>query len=102
MKKNYLIIIILFSVLSGLSAQNTQTIDFDKSIKVYPNPVYNVLSVQSDNTILKVEIQSMLGDRLREFKSNYRTINLSDLPRGIYMIKIYTEKGYIVKKLIKN
>lgn len=102
MKKNYLIIIIFFFILSGLSAQNTQTIDFDKSIKVYPNPVYNVLSVVSDNTILKVEIQSMLGDRIREFKSNYRTINVGDLPRGIYMIKIYTEKGYIVKKLIKN
>ena len=102
MKKKYLIFLIFFSVLSGLSAQTTSAIDFDQSIKLYPNPVYNMLSVQSNNTILKVEIQSILGDRVKEVRSNYKYSNLTDLPRGIYMIKIYTEKGYIVKKLIKN
>jgi hypothetical protein len=102
MKKKYLFFLIFFSVLSGLSAQTSKTIDFDESIKLYPNPVYNMLSVQSNNTILKVEIQSMLGDRVKTVKSNFKYINLIELPRGIYMIKIHTEKGYAVKKLIKN
>jgi len=102
MKKKYTIMVIFFFILSTISAQITKTIDFDESIKVFPNPVYNILSVESNNSILKVEIQSIFGDKIKEIKSNYGNINLSNLPRGIYMIKIHTKKGYAVKKLIKN
>ena len=73
-----------------------------KAIKIYPNPVSNILSINSEIKIRKVEIFSLLGHRVKIVNKNFRSINLEYLSKGIYMIKIYSEKGITVRKLIKK
>jgi hypothetical protein len=34
--------------------------------------------------------------------NNQRTIDVSALPVGIYVLKIHTEKGIVIKKFIKQ
>lgn len=70
-------------------------------ISLYPNPAYDVLHIRTENvTITKVEIFSLLGGKVKEINNNFNSIFLGDLLRGIYMVKIYAQDKYTVKKLI--
>ena len=73
-----------------------------ESLKLYPNPVSDVLSVKSKLRLESIEIYNILGQEVKQVHSNFETINLEDLSRGIYMIKIRSENGTTVRKLIKQ
>ncbi|RXP44325.1 T9SS C-terminal target domain-containing protein [Lutibacter sp. HS1-25] len=75
----------------------------NNSIKMYPNPVTDILHVSSQlKEIQKIEIFSMLGSKMMEVKTNFNSINMKDLPSGIYLLHIYSEKGTAVRELIKQ
>ncbi|MDZ7614252.1 MAG: T9SS type A sorting domain-containing protein [Flavobacteriaceae bacterium] len=100
MRKNYLIFF-LFSFLTV--AAFSQGNEIDQHIRLYPNPANNSFNIEYSNVnILKVEVYSIIGIKELELTDNYRNINISWLSRGIYMVKIYTDKGHLVKKLVKN
>ena len=74
-----------------------------ENFSIYPNPVTDILHVSSQlKEINKIEIFSMLGSKMMEVKTNFNSINMSDLPSGIYLLHIYSEKGTAVRKLIKQ
>ena len=73
-----------------------------KNLNIYPNPVSDILTVDSKLPLSKIEIYSILGQRVKEINSDFNSISTNYLSRGIYMIKIYSEKGTTVKKLIKR
>jgi hypothetical protein len=100
MRKNYLIFF-LFSFLTLTAfSQRTET---EVDIRLYPNPAISSFNIEYENvTVLKVEVYSIIGIKELELIDNYRAINISGLSRGIYMVKIYTDKGHLVKKLVKN
>jgi Leucine-rich repeat (LRR) protein len=80
-------------------------IDFStmkESIKLYPNPVYDNLTINSSIPVNKVIIYSLVGKQIKQINKNLEFISLRELSNGIYFIKIYTEKGFITKKIIKN
>ena len=78
-------------------------IELDKSIKFYPNPSTDNLSIDSDFIdITKIEIYSSLGVKLKEIYSNFKTINTGNLSNGLYIIRIYSENGTTMRKLIKE
>ena len=77
------------------------------SVKTYPNPFLNQLTIEANKPIYKIEIYSLLGQKLKniEFNSpaeNLKNIDLSELAQGNYLAKIYFE--HIVKsiKIIKK
>ena len=77
--------------------------NLSNTIFLHPNPVGEFLKIKSENlAITKIEIFSILGGKVKEINSKYKSIYLGDLPRGIYLIKIYSKEGYTVKKLIKK
>jgi len=74
----------------------------NQSVKLYPNPVENILSIKSETIqVSKVEFYSVIGKKIKEIKSNFNSITTNDLPNGIYIIKIFSKKGSIIKKIIK-
>jgi hypothetical protein len=74
----------------------------EKAIRLYPNPVKNILIIESKIQIKKVEIFSVLGQKVKEINSDVNYIQTSSLPHGMYMVKIYSENAFIIKKLIKS
>ena len=77
--------------------------DLNNSIKIYPNPATDILHVNSHLIeIKKVEIYAVLGSKIIEVNSNFNSIYINDLPKGIYLVKVYSENGSAVKKLIKQ
>jgi len=73
-----------------------------QDLKMYPNPVTESLSFESKIPIEKVEIYSILGLKVKEIDSDFNSISTSYLSRGIYLVRIYSEKGSTVRKLIKQ
>lgn len=70
------------------------------NIKVYPNPVKDFINITSDKAIKSVEIYDVLG---RLIKTNSSTkINVSQLSKGNYLLKIKTDSGDIIEKFIKE
>lgn len=79
------------------------------SIKIYPNPTSGYLKIAIHNsTIDKVEISILdisgkvfLEKTLKNQKTNFEnTIDVSQIPSGMYLIKLKSEKGIEMKKTI--
>jgi len=79
----------------------------DNSISIYPNPVKEELFITSENKVEKIEICDLAGRVVSgvfntPLQNGGATINVSSLPQGVYFVKIYTDKGVVTKRVIKN
>jgi 1,4-alpha-glucan branching enzyme len=80
--------------------------DFEKeaSIRMYPNPASSYFTLNAET--IKVEIYSISGQKVKQFdaiKSIDQQFNISDLSKGLYLVKAYNDKNQTqVLKLIKN
>ncbi len=73
-----------------------------KAIKIYPNPVSNHFVVETNATeIEQVELIDATGRLMRSILNVKSVVNISDLPKGIYFVKMKTEGQTVVEKLIK-
>jgi len=100
MKKKYFFLLFFLFTFSFSFSQTTEKM---KKVRLYPNPAKTFFSVDAKEVkIVKVEVYSLIGIKEREIHSHFKNINIDNLPKGIYMVKIYSRKGYVVKKLIKS
>lgn len=72
------------------------------TVKLYPNPASDRLFIKSTEQIEKVSIYNMSGQLIKQYDVLNNRINVSELPVGLYMIKIKTDQSMIHKNLIKN
>ena len=77
------------------------------NVNVYPNPVNDRLYIETQTLTqtMTVEIYDVYGrHQVTETPSHQGnlTIDLSNLKSGIYFVKIKTEEGNIVKRIIKD
>jgi len=72
----------------------------NNNITIYPNPVIDLININTTLTILEVEIYDVLGKRLNYIKVNNRKIDVSGVNSGVYILKIKTEIGIILKKIL--
>jgi hypothetical protein len=70
-------------------------------IKVYPNPVKDKLFIQGLLKPTKISVYNLLG-KLVLSKITLNEINVNNLQRGIYIIKIKEEQREVIRKFIKN
>ena len=74
------------------------------AIKVYPNPTTGELRVESTKfRIENIVIYDIFGkvQRIENWKTE-NTIDISHLSAGIYFVKICTEAGEVVRKVLKE
>jgi len=92
-----------------------QKFTFDNaSIKLYPNPTTDFVSISLTdkvwNSSVRVEVYSLntsdvlYSTQIQQKNTATITVDLSSLPKGVYILKAYEEKGSeaITRKLIKN
>ncbi|MDL2262449.1 CotH kinase family protein [Bacteroidales bacterium OttesenSCG-928-I21] len=68
-------------------------------IAVYPNPAKNYIFINADENMF-VELFDIKGSKLKETKEDY--LNISDIPQGVYFVKLSGTKNIVVKKIVKN
>jgi len=76
----------------------------DANLQISPNPVRDKLFITSTYSIEKVEIYDFSGKLImvNSQLSNENAINISSLPKGIYLVKVYAHQGIIAKKFVKE
>ena len=76
----------------------------EPSFSVYPNPTQGkVFLAPTLQKVVRFEIVNTWGRVCRQKRiSNPQTIDLSNLPNGLYFIKLYTESGCGIVKVVKQ
>lgn len=73
---------------------------FSQEVVIYPNPTSSIVHINSNLKIESISSVDFLGKTsLVNFNSN-NTIDVSNLPKGVYLLQIETDKGLINKKII--
>ena len=74
----------------------------ENSIRLFPNPVSDILSIKSLSTLKKLEVFNVLGQKVLG-RENTNILNVSKLNSGAYILKTMNENGTVsTKKFIKN
>ncbi|MCU4162819.1 T9SS type A sorting domain-containing protein [Carboxylicivirga caseinilyticus] len=68
------------------------------TLKVYPNPVIDVLNIQGSEAGQPVEIYNAAGSLSKKVQISGGTVNIADLPKGIYFISVNGSTSKIIKK----
>lgn len=74
----------------------------DSKIILYPNPAKNVLQIQDDISVEKMEIFDLYGKSVYQTIDFNKTINISDLYNGIYFLKIVHKNSTKIIQFIKS
>jgi hypothetical protein len=79
----------------------------NNDLKVYPNPATHSITIelsnlQPSNLQPTITIENMLGQLLYQSKINQNksSINISNFQPGVYLLKVLTEKGLMVKSIV--
>jgi hypothetical protein len=76
----------------------------DNTVKVYPNPAKNIVNIAAGTELQSIQLYNVQGRLLQSSsaKGISSVLDMSSKPAGIYFIKINTEKGAKVEKVIKE
>lgn len=85
-------------------ATGINDIEINNNIIIYPNPTKDYLNIESaDFSVKRIQVMDITG-KLMLTVENYgihqHFINVQDFPKGIYILRIYTEKGFENKRFI--
>jgi len=78
----------------------------NEAVKVYPNPSNGEVFITNDQNInLKsLTIFEMSGRKIADFdlsgNSKTKVVNFQNVSKGMYLISIYSDEGFVTKKLI--
>lgn len=91
--------------ITSLYNNNTlSTSDFNEynlKVSMYPNPVQDILKIDTENAIQSVEIYNIQGQKVLE--SNENKINISNLKPAVYLVRMEDENGGVAtKRIIKE
>ena len=76
------------------AATGIQSIETKEGISVYPNPCNGIVNIEFDQAIKgNIQVTNLVGDVMYEENANYtdpghKTIDMSELSNGIYLINI--------------
>ena len=79
-------------------------------VSVYPNPTRNITIVKvelSEELPIEISISNVIGESVIEKaidtgRNFTRALDMSNLPAGIYLLKVRYGTNYIIKRLVKE
>lgn len=90
--------------ISVVKTKDLSTENYEKKyFSVYPNPVTDIVNIQSEDEIVKnIEINDVNGKLIPLQSISQQTIDISSLASGTYFVKIKSDKGEEIHKIIKK
>ena len=75
-----------------------------KQISIYPNPAKDVLYLynESISEISTIKVYDILGEQVLQKNNPINQIDMSNLATGLLFVQIETDKGLVIKKIIKQ
>ncbi len=87
------------------NSTEVQNSEIDGSVYIFPNPVKEVLQIRSDDKIISITLSGLSGNCiqiLNNISENNLMIDTRNLVSGVYILKIETSRGTLIRKLIKS
>jgi len=83
---------------------NVGLIELENYINLYPNPTHDLLNIEISNevNVTSILIEDLNGKIIHSYTNASGEINLSDLMNGIYIVRIHTDLGEYISRIIKN
>jgi Leucine-rich repeat (LRR) protein len=72
------------------------------TLRTFPNPVVDVLNIQSSAVFSNIDLFDMTGRKIKEIanlSSNSISIQLSDITKGVYILSVKTDKGVFSRRI---
>tara|TARA_B110000879_G_scaffold201913_1_gene277609 strand:- start:3223 stop:4344 length:1122 start_codon:yes stop_codon:yes gene_type:complete len=73
----------------------------NSDINVFPNPTIGIINFSTSVNIINIEIYNLNGKMITKSKLKSKA-DLTDLPNGMYIVKVITENKEYYKKIIKR
>ncbi|WP_417428792.1 T9SS type A sorting domain-containing protein [Halpernia sp.] len=90
-------------VIQDLDALATSEVSNSKNkVRVFPNPVSDVLNLDSTDKVELMQLFDASGKLIKTFRNPEKSANVSNLKKGIYVLKVKTDKGTSSTKIIKK
>lgn len=86
--------------ISGLSNQLNIENNIKDNTFIYPNPVDNILNINTTLNDYTVEIYTIAG-QLLSVNKNIKTFDFSNFNSGMYILKLITDQKYRIFKVLK-
>lgn len=88
----------------ALSVNDNHTVG--QAIKLYPNPVIDMMNISAENEIIEnMQLLDMQGRTIRSIRENNQNevqASIQDLPNAIYLVKVKTDKSSRTLKVVKS
>ena len=83
---------------------NVGLIELENYINLYPNPTHDLLNIEISNevNVTSILIEDLNGKIIHSYTNASGEINLSELMNGIYIVRIHTDLGEYISRIIKN
>lgn len=81
-----------------LSVSSKKAFEFS----VYPNPVNDVINIQTQENVKGAQIIDAAGKVVLSQKNPSNSLNVSSLNKGIYILKLSSDKGISTSKIMKK
>ena len=72
----------------------------DNKVALYPNPTNGNVTIEAEG-MSRITVVSVLGQVVydTELDADTYTLNMSQFNAGMYMVRVYTEEGVVVKRV---
>jgi hypothetical protein len=81
---------------------STQFIDLDGLVTVSPNPTTDLINIQTELAIERLEVRDLLGRPVLALEQPANTLDLSDLPQGVYVLTLVVEGSSWSTQIMKQ
>lgn len=95
---------VFFAKLSG-SFVEVLSENISNPITIFPNPATELLVIESKYSVVEIQVITNSGQIIITkpiISLHGNELNISDLQKGLYFLKIKTVKGVFIRKIIKN
>ena len=76
--------------------------DFTNEAVVYPNPATELVNINTSDNVQRVEIFNMQGQLVKVETGEVKSVSVKDLANGLYTLKLTTDNGVSMHKIIKK
>lgn len=87
---------------TNLAVLATGEVSKKDEVTISPNPATDRLNIATEGKILSISIFDAKGSLVKTLSNPDKTISVSDLSTGNYLIKVKTDKSEFTKKFIKK
>lgn len=83
------------------NALGIKSSQINSNFKLYPKLVSSKINLETSEKILNIELYNSIGQKLKDLMVD-KIINVENLSKGVYFLRVKTEKNIYVEKFIKE